>query len=93
MHTLEEEVKGESSKIKKQVAQIRAFLSTLVHIALEHKEFAVVNTKARRCFLLNNSSVFQCQFKFVNASLRNYKAHELSGGLQKAFYVTNLEEV
>lgn len=72
MHTLEEEVKGESSKIKKQVAQIRAFLSALVHIALEHKEFALVNTKARRCFLhLNNSSVFQCQFKFVNASLRN----------------------
>lgn len=29
MHTLEEEVKGESSKIKKQVAQIRAFLSFL----------------------------------------------------------------
>lgn len=43
MHTLEEEVKGESSKIKKQVAQIRAFLSALVHIALEHKEFALVS--------------------------------------------------
>lgn len=34
MHTLEEEVKGESSKIKKQVAQIRAFLSFLSFLPL-----------------------------------------------------------